>query len=152
MAEKACVIYVNAMTQAADDVRVLLETAGYSVCLTEALPNDVVAAQQSAASVTPAIEACLLNAAVKIFLIPAGVLPNELVFAAGLAGKGKGKGRLVAIYEQGATLPEVFNDLANSVVPIGCENLLDAITSQDLWQGPNGEPVPPRTPARVKCQ
>lgn len=152
MTEKACVIYVSAMAQAAEEVRALLEAQNYMVCLTEAAPDDVAAAQELEAVVTPAIEACLLDASIKIFLIPTGSVPNELVIAAGQASMSKGKGRLVAIYETGATLPQVFEDFANSAVHVGCPNLSDAVLRQDLWLSPDGEPTPEKKPARVKCQ
>jgi hypothetical protein len=150
MNEKACVVFVADMKAQADELGRQLQAQGYDVCLREAALDDAAAAQDGTGAVTPEIEACLTGATLKIFLIPAADMPPELLVAAGQAAKMPG--RLAAVCAVGATVPQIFDDIAKSVVRIDNPDLLTAIISGDLHESPDGTEKPPRRPARVKCQ
>ncbi|SDY97752.1 hypothetical protein SAMN05518854_103131 [Variovorax sp. YR266] len=148
--KKACVIYIKAMKDVAQDVKQKLEATDYNVCLTETSIDLATAAQLGAESVTSEIDACLADADAKVFLIPAGDTPSSLLGAAKQASKSPG--RLIAICEKDAKLPQVFDEMANSVIPVGSQKVVEAVVQDDIWEGLNGTKRPPRTPERVKCQ
>lgn len=150
MNQKACVVFVADMAAQANQLCGQLQAVGYDVCLSEAALDDAIAAQDGNGAVSPEIEACLTGADLKIFLIPATEMPPGLFGAAGLAARMPG--RLVAVCADGASLPQVFDDFAKSVVRLASPDLLEAITSRDIHESVDGTAKPPRNPERVKCQ
>ena len=150
MSEKACVVFVADMKAQADELAMQLQAVGYIVCMTEAALKDVVAAQDGVGAPNPDIEACLIGAALKIFLIPATNVPPELIIAAGQAVKMPGK--LVAVCAVGANLPGIFGEIATSVVRIDNPDLLKAVTVGGFHENPDGTKNPSRNPVRIKCQ
>ncbi len=150
MPKKACILYVNTMLHDATDVGRRLEEEQYEVCLTEISENEGKAAQQGIDSISMEVDACLSDADVKVILIPSDEIPANLAGVAEHATKGSG--RLVAVCQAGAALPQAVQERANSVVSPNSNKLTEALLRSDIWEGPNGEKIKERKPARVKCQ
>lgn len=150
MPKKACILYVNTMLQDATEVGNRLEEQQYEVCLTEVSENEGKAAQQGMDAISPEVDACLLDAEVRVILIPSDGIPASLAGIAEHAAKGSG--RLVAICQAGAALPQAIQERANSVVSPNSDKLIEALLKSDIWEGPDGGKIQERKPARVKCQ
>ena len=150
MTKKACVIFVPTMQEQAEDLHSKLSARAFDVCLTEAPAEDVAAAKLGSTSANHEIEACLNGAELKIFLIPAADTPSSIV-SAGIRASGT-PGRVVAICEDIATAPKVFDDVAHTVISCASPDLIEAILVKEDHEDADGKPKLPRKPARVKCQ
>ncbi|RZI61517.1 MAG: hypothetical protein EOP37_07195 [Rubrivivax sp.] len=150
MPKKVCILFVPSMSNIAQDYARQLESEGCMVCLTEVSADAALAVQSGQPSGDPAIEQCLSGAEAKVILLPTGKVPPQL--QSGIAAAAASPGRLAVIYETDAEIPQEAEDLANSVVPVGCPVVIDAIIREDIWQTAEGKTPPPRKPKRVKCQ
>lgn len=150
MTKKACLIYVEPMKVQAEALLGRLTADGYDVCLTQAAVEAASAAQQGFATVTPAIDACLNGADIKVILLPPKEAPASLLGAAGRAGGTLG--RLSVVFVDGSIVPAILFDIANSVISIESPRLIAAITTDDIHEDAEGNKKPQLIPSRVKCQ
>ncbi|AXP01493.1 hypothetical protein DZG01_00260 [Pseudomonas fluorescens] len=145
--EKACVVFAIGMDAEAKSVSEQLAEEGFDVCMAEADREIVEAAQ--AGVVPEEIKSCIDNAVICIFLIPEN--ENEcLTGAAGHAGA-SGK-RIVAVAQNVESLPQIFDDLASSVLIVDSPRLRDVIKGQKVWERADGSSGPKRKIKRIECQ
>lgn len=146
--KKACIVYTKGLESKARAVSQELNQKGFNVCMAEAEQDEVEAAQ-AGESVPEHIQACIDNSVICVFLIPEqgyGCLQGAAGYAAA-AGK-----LIVAIAENVASLPQVFDDHATSVLTIDSSRLSEVIQGEQVWERADGSPSPERKIKRVKCQ
>ena len=146
--QKACVVFTTGMDAEAQSVSQQLFEEGFDVCTAEA-EQEVVEAAQAAGAIPEEIKSCIDNAAICIFLIPEEG-SDCLTAAAGHAGA-SGK-KIVAVAENVESLPQIFDDIASSVLTIDSPQLKDVIHGKQVWEQADGSPSPKRDINRVKCQ
>ncbi|SFY08208.1 hypothetical protein SAMN03159390_03708 [Pseudomonas sp. NFACC49-2] len=145
--EKACVVFATGMDAEVKSVSEQLAEEGFDVCTAEA-DREIVEAAQSG-SVPEEIKSCIDNAVICIFLIPEE--GNEcLTDAAGHAGT-SGK-RIVAVAQNVESLPQIFDDLASSVLIVDSPRLRDVILGEQIWERADGSLGPKRKIKRIECQ
>jgi len=145
--KKACIVFTSGMDTEATSVSAHLAEEGFDVCTAEADQETVEAAQ--AGAVPDEIKSCIDNAVICIFLIPEE--DHEcLTGAVGHAGA-SGK-RIVAVAENVESLPQIFDDLASSVLRVDSPKLKDVIQGQDVWERIDGSSPPKRVIKRIECQ
>jgi hypothetical protein len=62
--------------------------------------------------------------------------------------------RIIGVWAPGATgadMPAELDEYADAVVEWSSTAIIDALNGKDNWQGPEGQPVPPRSIKRLKC-
>lgn len=62
--------------------------------------------------------------------------------------------RIIGVWAPGAAgvdMPAALDEYADAVVGWDSEAIIDALNGTDNWQGPDGEPVPPRSIKRLSC-
>lgn len=146
--QKACVVFTTGMDAEAQSISQQLAGEGFDICTAKA-DQEVVQAAQTAGVIPEEIKSCIENAAICIFLIPEeGHEP--LTAAAGHAGA-SGK-RIVAVAENVESLPQIFDDIASSVIAIESPQLKDVIQGKRVWARADGATSLKRDINRVKCQ
>jgi len=144
---KACVVFTTGMNTEAQSVSEQLAHEGFEVCTAEADQEVVEAAQ--AGAVPDEIRSCIDNAVICVFLIPEK--GHEcLTGAAGHAGM-SGK-RIVAVAQNVESLPQIFDDIASSVLNVNSPNLAEVIQGQEVWERADGSASPKRKIKRIECQ
>lgn len=144
---KACVVFTIGMDTEAQSVSEQLAHEGFEVCTAEADQEIVEAAQ--AGAVPDEIKSCIDNAVICIFLIPEE--GHEcLTGAAGHAGA-SGK-RIVAVAQNVESLPQIFDDIASSVLNVNSPHLAEVIQGQEVWERADGSASPRRKIKRIDCQ
>jgi len=144
----ACIVFTVGLELKAQEVCQELSVQGFDVCLASADQEEVEAAQ-TAQPVSEEVQNCIDNAVISIFLIPeegSGYLEGAAEYAAA-CGK-----TIVAIAENVASLPQVFDDHASSVLTIASARLSDVIQGSHVWERADGKPSIERKIDRVKCQ
>lgn len=147
--KKACVVFTVGLESEVPSVADQLANQGFAVCSASADQEIVEAAQKGSTSLPDEVKNCIDNAAICVFLVPQKDA-EPVVAAAGYAGR-SGK-KIVAVCEDPSTLPQVFDDLASSVVHVDNPRLADAIQGNTVWDGPTGPDGAKRSISRVKCQ
>lgn len=146
--EKACIVFTIGMQAEAQSIIHQLSEEGFDVC-TAVAEQQIVEAAQAEGPVPDHIKSCIDNAAICFFLIPE--LGHECLAAA--AGHAGASGRnIVAVAENVDALPEIFDDIAGSVLNIDSPQLKQVMEGKRVWERPDGSPRPTRDIDRVKCQ
>ncbi|MFP6831726.1 MAG: hypothetical protein VB998_07720 [Pseudomonas sp.] len=145
--KKACIVFTSGMETEAKSVSAQLGEEGFDVCTAEADQDTVEAAQ--AGAVPDEIKSCIDNAVICIFLIPeeGHECLTGAVGHAGASGK-----RIVAVAEDVESLPQIFDDLASSVLTVDSPKLKDVIQGQQVWERADGSSPPKRVIKRIECQ
>ncbi|WP_459207496.1 hypothetical protein ACSMEV_04960 [Pseudomonas sp. MLB6B] len=146
---KACVVFTTGLENEASQIFSQLTAEGFKVCTAGADQEIVEAAQSGGASLPEAVKNCIDSAAICVFLIPKED-HDGLTAAAGYAG-GSGKA-IVAVVEDINFIPQIFDDLASSIVCVGSPQLADVIKGKPVWESPNGSADGKRVIPRIKCQ
>lgn len=147
--KKACVVYALELENEVPELSKQLAAEGFNVCIAAADRDVVEAAKSGSNSIPDEVKACIDNAAICLFLIPKNN-SEHVQNAADYAGSSGNK--IIAIAEDTTRLPQIFDDLATSVVCIGSAQLPDAIKGQAIWESPNGSTDGKRSIRRIKCQ
>ncbi|WP_421953645.1 hypothetical protein [Polaromonas sp.] len=147
--KKACLVFVPKLAALAQTVSSWLSEDGAEVCVVEIEPVEADAIRGGDYDQNVAVQACVDDADVCIFLL--GDENTDEVLAA--AGKvAASKRRVVVVVGEGASLPQIFDDAADAVVNATTPGLREVILGKDIRQLPDGSIAPQRVPARVKCQ
>lgn len=146
---KACVVFTTGLEKEVLQIVSQLADEGFKVCTAGADQEIVEAAQSGRLSLPEAVKNCIDSAAICVFLIPKEN-PEGLMAAAGYAG-GSGK-TIVAVVEDIKSIPQIFDDLASSIVCVGSPQLVDVIKGKPVWESPNGSADGKRVIPRIKCQ
>ncbi|MNJ43412.1 hypothetical protein D3C76_328360 [compost metagenome] len=144
----ACIVFTTGLEPKAQAVCQQLNAHGFNVCMAAAEQEEVEAAQ-AAQPVSEEVQSCIDNAVISIFLIP----EEGYECLEGAAGHAVTCGKtIVAIAENVASLPQVFDDHASSVLTIASTRLSDVIQGTQVWERAEGNPSTERKINRVKCQ
>jgi len=143
---KACVVFTTGMDAKAQSVSEQLAHEGFDVCTAEADQEVVEAAQ--AGAVPDEIKSCIDNAVICIFLIPEE--GHECLTGAAEHAGASGK-RIVAVAQNVESLPEIFDDLASSVLNVNSPRMAEVIQGQEVWERADGSASPKRTIKRIEC-
>jgi hypothetical protein len=151
MAKKACVLFGSEKTNEAEQLRVQLEQAGCTVCLTE-ITIDVakVVQNKDAENFPEEVTICLDGADLCFILISEGILG-----CAGAIGGAASDGgcRVISIGGSPDNLPTQLDDLVDSHLPdVNDENLPSVVDGESICIGPDKVRRPTRKEDRVKCQ
>ncbi|MCV4261429.1 hypothetical protein [Pseudomonas capsici] len=146
---KACIVFTIGLEKEVPAISTQLSDEGFNVCTAAADQDIVEAAQSGSLSIPEAVKSCIDNAEICIFLIPKEESEGTMT-AAGYAGNLGNK--IVAVVEDINSLPQIFDDLATSVVCIGSPQLPDALKGKSVWESPNGSEAGKRKIDRVRCQ
>ncbi|ATH79684.1 hypothetical protein CO724_00385 [Ectopseudomonas mendocina] len=145
---KACIVFTAGLDQEAQTVAEQLTEKGFEVCMTAAKQEDVEAAQ-GGQPVSEEVRSCIDNASISIFLIP----EHDYECLEGAAGHAVACGKtIVVIAENVESLPQIFDDHANSVLTIGSPRLSDVIQGVHIWERADGTPASKRDIDRIVCQ
>lgn len=147
--KKACLVFTFGLEKEVPQITAQLAHEGFNVCTVPADQEVVEAAQAGSLSIPETVRACIENANVCVFLIPRQE-SVDLVNAAGFASSLGNK--IIAVAENVHTLPQIFDDVAFSVVCIGSPRLVDAIKGKKVWESANGSADGKREIHRIKCQ
>lgn len=147
--KKACLIFVPKLAELAETVSSWLSEDSAEVCTVEIELVEAAAVRRGDYDQTAAVQACVDGAETCIFL-----LGDESTNAVSAAAEkvAESAGRVVVVMGEGATLPQIFDDAAESVVSATAPNIREIILGKDVRQLPDGSVAPSRVPARVKCQ
>ena len=146
---KACLVFTRGLESKVPEISGKLVEEGFDVCIAVADQEVVEAAQLGSISVPEDVKACILNASICIFLIPEK--NSECVqAAAGYAGS-SGK-KIIAVIEDIDCLPQIFDDLATSVVCVDSPQLPDVLKGKSVWESSNGSADGTRVIPRIRCQ
>lgn len=146
---KACLVFTFGLEKEVPPITAQLTEEGFNVCTASADQEVVEAAQAGSRSVPEAVRSCIENAQICVFLIP----NQESVDVINAAGYACSQGnRIIAVVENIHALPQIFDDIAFSVVCIGSPGVADAFKGRKVWETPNGSADGKREIQRIKCQ
>lgn len=146
---KACLVFTFGLEKEVPSITAQLKEEGFNVCAVSADQEVVEAAQAGSVSVPETVRSCIENADICVFLIPHQE-SVDVISAAGYAGIGGNK--IIAVVENVHALPQIFDDIAFSVVCVGSPGLADALKGKKVWEIPNESADGKREIARIKCQ
>lgn len=149
MQKKACVVYTDDFKEEVPAVVKGLEEEGFGVCISVADRDEAEAAEAGIIeNVNEAVKDCISNAEICVFLIPRS-MPECITGAAKCAGVSGGE--IVAVVEDIKSIPQIFDELATSIVCAGSPQLPEALGGKEVWeaakQSSEGRKIP-----RIKCQ
>lgn len=146
--DKACIVFTAGLDREARTVSERLNEKGFDVCMAVAEQEEVEAAQ-AGQPVSEEVQSCIDNASISIFLVP----EQDYECLEGAAGHAVACGKtIVVIAENVESLPQIFDDHANSVLKIDSPRLGDAIQGDQIWERADGTPASKRDIDRIDCQ
>lgn len=146
--DKACIVFTVGLDQEARTVSEQLNEKGFEVCMAVAEQEEVEAAQ-AGQPVSTEVQSCIDNSSISIFLVP----EQEHECLEGAAGHAVACGKtIVVIAENVESLPQIFDDHANSVLTIDSPRLSAVIHGDHVWERADGTPASKRDIDRVDCQ
>lgn len=146
---KACVVFTTGLEAEVPKISAQLAEEGFKVCTAGADQDIVEAAQSGSLSLPEAVKNCIDSAVICVFLVPKEHSENLLAAAGYASCSGK---TIVAVVEDTESCPQIFDDLASSIVCVGSPQLTDAIKGKPVWESPNGSSDGKRVIPRIKCQ
>lgn len=146
---KACIVFSVGLEEEVSPILAQLSGKGYDVCVAAAEQQVVAAAQGGSTQIPDEVKNCIINAEICVFLIPKQ--NTACVTNAGSYAGGLGK-RIVAVIEDVGSLPQIFDDLATSVVVLDSPKLSAALQGELVWEVPSASGDGKRNIHRVKCQ
>ncbi|MFJ3427888.1 hypothetical protein [Pseudomonas fragi] len=146
---KACLVFARGLESKVLEISAQLVEEGFDVCTASADREVVEAAKLGSINVPEDIKACIDNASICIFLI-SEQNSEHVQAAAGYAGiSGK---KIIAVIEDVDYLPQVFDELATSVVCVDSPQLPDVLKGKSVWESSNGSADGKRVIPRIRCQ
>jgi hypothetical protein len=150
--KRACLIYVSATASSRVEVRAELEANGFDVCEVEAKLEDALAAQAANTNLPQQLVDCINSADLCVVLLPESAEADALLGPAAALASEKSKRLIGVVAGSRSDYPEAIDDTGHALVREHSPRLKDAICGAEIWEGPDGAPVPDRKIKHVRCQ